>query len=305
MNKIISGINERPYGKHFFKAGKLMREAVLLSSLLTNSETWINITKKDLEDLEKPDIILQRKILSTSGNPSKCFVQLELGIIPVKFVVMQKRLNFLQHILHESTDSMIKQVFMLQKHDSRKGDFKDLTDKDRDTLDIQWEDDDIAAASKHAWKKLLKDVVKNAAFKELMLENSTKSKTKEVQFDELRMSDYLEQNRRTSLSKLIFSIRSKTIDIKEYQPWKYETDNCIACKNFPETMNHFAICPAYRNQPCEEWKEVNGLNSEEIYRVGTAIEKRHEERKQILSKEQVGQAHLSDSRAPSNCRAML
>ena len=82
-------------------------------------------------------------------------------------------------------------------------------------------DDDIAAASKHAWKKLLKDVVKNAAFKEL--ENSTKSKTKEVQFDELRMSDYLEQNRRTSLSKLIFSIRSKTIDIKEYQPWKYET----------------------------------------------------------------------------------
>ena len=88
VNKIIETISERPYGKHLFKALKLMREAMVVSGLLTNSETWINITLKDLEDLEKPDIILQRKILSSSGNPSKCFMQLELGLIPLKFIMM-------------------------------------------------------------------------------------------------------------------------------------------------------------------------------------------------------------------------
>ena len=69
-----------------------MREAVLLSSLLTNAETWINITKKGLE---KPDMTLQRKMLSASGNPSKSFIMIELGIIPVKFVIMQKQKKLL------------------------------------------------------------------------------------------------------------------------------------------------------------------------------------------------------------------
>ena len=87
--------------------------------------------KKYLEDLERPDMILQRQIFSTLGNPSKCFIQHELGIIPVKFGIMQKRLNFLHYILHEDMVSMIKQVSITQRDDSRKGGFKDLTDKDR------------------------------------------------------------------------------------------------------------------------------------------------------------------------------
>ena len=108
----------------------------MLNGLISNSESWINVSKKDLEDLERPDMLLQRKILTTTGNPSKCFIQLELVIIPVKFVIMQKRLNFLHYILHEDIDSMIRQVFVTQRDDSKKGDFKDLTDKNRISLDI-------------------------------------------------------------------------------------------------------------------------------------------------------------------------
>ena len=69
VKKISTSLNERPYGKHTFKAAKLMREGMLLGSLLTNSESWINMTKRDLEALEKPDTLLQRSILSTNGNP--------------------------------------------------------------------------------------------------------------------------------------------------------------------------------------------------------------------------------------------
>ena len=39
-------------------------------------------------------------------------------------------------------------------------------------------------------------------------------------------------------------------------------------------MNHFAICDAYGNQPCEKWAEINNLNSENIIQIGIAIEKR-------------------------------
>ena len=39
VNKIVKGLFERPYGKHFFKAAKLMIEGILLSGLPSNSES--------------------------------------------------------------------------------------------------------------------------------------------------------------------------------------------------------------------------------------------------------------------------
>ena len=66
VNKITTSLVERPYGKHTFSAAVIMRESMLLGSMLNNSEAWINLTKKDVENLEKPDIILLRKILSSS-----------------------------------------------------------------------------------------------------------------------------------------------------------------------------------------------------------------------------------------------
>ena len=67
-----------------------MREGLLLAGLLSNSESWINLTKLDIEKLEKPDTLLQRKVLSSSGTPSKAFTMLELGIIPIKYILMKK-----------------------------------------------------------------------------------------------------------------------------------------------------------------------------------------------------------------------
>ena len=46
VNKIVTSLKERPYGKHYFKAAILMRQGMLVGSMLTNSESWINIMKK-------------------------------------------------------------------------------------------------------------------------------------------------------------------------------------------------------------------------------------------------------------------
>ena len=123
INKIESTLKERSYGKYYFKGYKLMREGLLLGGLLTNAESWINVTKNDLDTLEKPDVTLQRRIFSSSGNPCKTFMMLELAIVPVRFVISKKRLQFLHYILNESTTSMIRNVYEALKNDSRKGVF--------------------------------------------------------------------------------------------------------------------------------------------------------------------------------------
>ena len=66
-------------------------------------------------------------------------------------------------------------------------------------------------------------------------------------------------------------------------------------------MQHFAICTAYQNQPCDFRKEIDGLNGDKINEVGLAIEKRVEERKLLIRKEEVGQTKTADSIAPASC----
>lgn len=78
-----------------------MRKAMVLGSLTNNIETMINITKSDIEKLEKPDNKLLESILPTEGKASKAFRCLELGITPVRFVIKDKRLTFLKYILSE------------------------------------------------------------------------------------------------------------------------------------------------------------------------------------------------------------
>ena len=62
--------------------------------------------------------MLLRKVLGTKANPSKCFMQLEMGVLPVKYVIMQRRIYFLHYLLNQSTESIIFKVFEALKEDS-------------------------------------------------------------------------------------------------------------------------------------------------------------------------------------------
>ena len=75
---------------HTYKAALLLRNGLLVGSLLSNVEAMVNVTKSDIIKIEKPDLILQEKLLPSTGNASKCFRYLELGILPVKYVIMEE-----------------------------------------------------------------------------------------------------------------------------------------------------------------------------------------------------------------------
>ena len=105
-----------------------------------------------------------RKVLSASGSTSKSFMMLELGLILVQFVIMKKRLQFLHHILTESTEALVRQVFDVLKEDSRKGYFVNLTNIDCEEFDIDLNNEEIADISKYSRKKYLKEKTDTEAF---------------------------------------------------------------------------------------------------------------------------------------------
>ena len=283
VKKIEDTLNERPYGKHRFKAALLMRNSMLLGSLANNIETMINVTKKDVENLEKPDICLQEKVLPTKVKASKAFRYLELGIVPIRFVVMQKRLLFLKYILNEDPESMLGQVYKQLKIDSRKGDFVSLIKQDMKEMEIHMEDCEVNEMSINKWKKLVKDKTKSIALKYLVTENSKKEKTKHIQFTTLKLSDYLKLNKNKELSEIIFGLRSGTLDLKAWNRWKYEDNLCVLCEKKEENINHFMECVEY-GEPIETttWKEVYENNAETQIKIAKEVKLRLEKRDKIL-----------------------
>ena len=137
---------------------------------------------------------------------------------------------------------MLRQVYDTLKEESRHGDFVYLIHSDKKKLNIDIPEEEIQLVSKWSWKKYLTEKTKEAAFLYLLEENSSKEKTKHIIFETLKMNEYLLNNESRGLSRIIFSVRSQTLDIKEWQPWKYLDNLCVKCEIYAETTDHFVMC---------------------------------------------------------------
>ena len=83
--------------------------------MLFNSEAWYNLTEAELNLLESGDLELLRGILKTPKSTPKEMLFLELGIVPFREIIRQRRLGFLSYILKENKESMIHKFFESQR----------------------------------------------------------------------------------------------------------------------------------------------------------------------------------------------
>ena len=123
----------------------------------------------------KFEILHYRRKYSAKGNPSKCFMQLELGIKPLKFVLKLQRLNFLNYILNEDIDEMISQFYHTMKEDSKKGDHIGLISRDKLYLGNHLTDSEVKDLPRSTWKRYIKETVTNASLLNLIEDNSSKN----------------------------------------------------------------------------------------------------------------------------------
>ena len=60
VNKILNMLDGIPFGKHYFEVGVLLRDILLVNSILFNSEAWYNLTNAELDLIETIDVSLLR-----------------------------------------------------------------------------------------------------------------------------------------------------------------------------------------------------------------------------------------------------
>ena len=72
------------------------------------------------------------------------------------------------------------------------------------------------------------------------------TKIKNIENKQLFIQEYLlEENLNTELSKAIFKMREKTLEIKDHKKWKYENILCVGCSINIETEKELLECPGF------------------------------------------------------------
>ena len=168
----------------------ILRSSLLVSSLLINSEAWVNLSYQDIRSLEQTDEILLSKILESSANTSNAFKYLELGIYPIRFEIMKRKIVYLHYLLQQEKSSMVYKVLQATQNHPVKNDFVQTCTKYLEQLDINLTFDELAAMSQWKVKNLVKQKTYQAGFKYL-IEKASSQNIAHIKYKELNMQDYL------------------------------------------------------------------------------------------------------------------
>ena len=246
VNQIVKLLEELCLGPYYYQAANVLRNSLLLSSLLSNSESWYNLTQKDVINLESIDEILLRKIFSSPSTTPKELLYLESGNIPIRFCIMARRLNFLWYILNEEEHTLIKQFFNAQINNPVKNDWVSTVQKDLQDLDIKMNLEEISVMSKVTFKELVKSKVKSKALEYLQKLQQKHSKSINLHFESLELQEYLkpEGNMTIQMKAFVFSLRSRMVDVKcNYKVGKTDL-KCRKCLIVDEDQEHLLNCVA-------------------------------------------------------------
>ena len=254
--EITSILEEIPFGKHKTEVAMKLREAMLLNGILFNVEAWHGITSKQIKSLEIIDESLLRSILKAHSKTPKEFLYLETGALPLRWVVAQRRVVFLKHIMERHDDELLKKVFIAQKRNPTQGDFALIVEKDLTDLKVTYEE--AMKLSKTQLKSIIKKNAKCAAFEELQTTLLTHTKVKQIKYTQLEIQSYLKSDVMSYEEiKTLTSFRSNcTRGIRTNFKKMFKSLDCpLLCDTANpqiDSPSHILHCKKLRTETCNE-----------------------------------------------------
>ena len=225
------------FGKFYFEVGKTLIDSMLLGSILTNIEVAYNLSKSEIEKLQKCHEIGLRKLLSLPSKTPVKMLYLLTGSIPIEFLVQRRRLIYLQHILKQENNSLLKTFFEHQLQTRKSKDWASQIMKDLKMFKINLTFEEISTMSEKSWKLL----VKNKSI-EIALENLNSNQgSKSQKSKSLEMAPYLTSNNEE------FSLKTASF-IAKLQTHMVENIKC----NFKEQYKPNLTCNSCLISECNQ-----------------------------------------------------
>ena len=173
---------------------------------------------------------------------------------------------YLWHILSREETELIRRIYNTQKISNSVGDWYNLVQNDKSELGIDLTDNEIQKVSQNSFKNYLKSKAKISHLQYINKMKSTHSKSGNLNCKQLKMADYLMDQRFTTRKKqLLFRLRSRTLDVKLNFRDQHTNHWCISCGLFPETQSHLLQCPELVNNLHNLTEKPSQLNENFVY----------------------------------------
>ena len=229
--------------------------------------------------------------MGISSKGSYCLMLLEGGLLPIKHIIISRRLNYLQNLLKSDSSSLSKQVFLEQCKKPNKQDWATQILKDLDEFQISLTFNEIENLSKYQFKKIVKKASYKSAFKYLIGEKEKQSKGENLNYLYLKTQNYLKPGTglTTQDMKQIYSIRTRNLFLKSNFPGMFTDNKCVNINcNEKDTEYHlfYADCFKTKNIIVQNGTEFNQIFSNDVPTQKTIkdiIMDRYQSRLKVLS----------------------
>ena len=250
VTRIMNLLHGIPFGKYYFEVAVILRDSLLVSSVLCNSEAWYNVTSAELDLLETVDLLFMRQLFNAPKTTPKEMFYLELGVLSFRDIIRKRRLTFLHHILNENPTSMIYRFLESQLKSSNSKDWVHTVFKDIEKLKLNVKIADIKKIRKSTFKTMLRESTENKVLKSLTEKKLSHSKVMHLDHKMLQMRKYLMPSRIKKTKnecQLIFKLRSRITEIKTNFKGKYDYFECDVCGQEEESQEHILKCTEVMN----------------------------------------------------------
>ena len=224
-------------GAHYFKIALLLRESLLLSAMLSNSESWYGLTKEEVEDLESVDLTLLRILFEVPHTVPTAALFLETGCLSIGTLIKCRRVNFLHYMVNLDDSDMLSEFFNTQWQHEVKNDWTSDVKKNLEEFGIPQNLDYLKGKSKESFNSLVKKKAREFEFNRLLNIKVTraKSKMKNISYSEFKLQEYLELKTMTaSQAKAWFKFRVRMAPFGENFRGGENTVPCPLCKLHPD-----------------------------------------------------------------------
>ena len=154
VSTIMGILSEVDMGKHRLEVGLMLRQAILISSMLYSAEAWSDITEKQLARMEVVDSSLLRRLTDGHVKCATEFLHLETGTWKLRHHLTYLRLMYHHHILQRDDTETIKKIYEKQKTNFVKGDCFQLLLKDFEFIKKDLNEKEICEMPKKCTRKL-------------------------------------------------------------------------------------------------------------------------------------------------------
>ncbi len=260
--QIMSILDTVSLGYYLFEISAVLRESLFINGFLCNSEVWYGITQAQIDDLHKVDKLLLRRILrSPISTPSEA-MHLELGLMPLQFILKGRRLMYLHYLLNLNEDEMLSQFFYAQwNYPGKRNEWTQMVKEELSSLGIPYSLSVIKCMSQYSWKNLVGNKCKKAAFDYLLNLKDSHSKLKDLSYDDLCLQSYFTDGSLNSNdARLLFLFRTRMVRVYNNYKNLYTDILCPLCRVDTDTQEHLLRCTKLPRSTCC-YTDIFGTNA--------------------------------------------